>query len=147
MLTFMKIKLEELEKFANEFLETITENSNRAVVIGLLGDLGSGKTTFVQKVSKALDIEKQITSPTFVIMKRYEIPDQVRDDGGRLVHIDAYRFKSGKELEVLGFEELLKDSKNLIFIEWPENVADVLPDDTIKIKFEVVDENTREISI
>ena len=63
----------------------------------------------------------------------------------KLIHIDAYRLDSGKELLSLKFEEMKKDPNNLILIEWPERVADILPTDIIKIKFKFVSENEREI--
>ena len=150
----MKVKLEEMSDFAEEFISKI-EKTNTARVFGLSGNLGAGKTTFTQLVAKSLGVEDAITSPTFVIMKSYDLgdkrgPRQSEDDGmdfDKLIHIDAYRLESGKELEVLGFEELTKDPKNLILLEWPEKVSEILPKEMTTIKFEVVDEETRDIDI
>ncbi|MEK7582949.1 MAG: tRNA (adenosine(37)-N6)-threonylcarbamoyltransferase complex ATPase subunit type 1 TsaE [Patescibacteria group bacterium] len=111
--------------------------TNHAIVIGLEGELGSGKTTFVQKFAKALGITEHITSPTFVILKKY----------GNLVHIDAYRLKSSEDLKKLGIQELIEDPRNIIFIEWADLVADILPNDRITIHFEHVSEGKRKISI
>jgi tRNA threonylcarbamoyladenosine biosynthesis protein TsaE len=108
------------------------------------GDLGSGKTTFVKMVAKEFGIENTVTSPTFVIEKIYKLENQ---DFDNLIHIDAYRLKSGEELKTLGWEEVSKNPKNIIFIEWPDNVKDVLPDDKQEMYFKFIDENTREIEV
>lgn len=130
--------LSELNQFSIEFLEKIKDQSG-ATVIGLGGDLGSGKTAFVKLVAKNLGIEEPITSPTFVIMKIYEIPKHVSFD--RLIHIDAYRLDGMKDLEQLGFMDLKKDKKNLIIIEWPELVGIEK-----EIHFQYVDKDKRLIS-
>ena len=141
--------VKETEKVAKNFVEEITRaerarrNNQNALIVGLYGDLGSGKTTFVKGIAKVFGLEKTITSPTFVIEKIYKLKNQVFDN---LIHIDAYRLKSGDELLSLGWEEISKNPKNIIFIEWPENVNDILPSDVEKIKFRFVDENVREIT-
>ena len=137
--------LGETEKIAREFLaENISKNENSATVVGLYGDLGSGKTAFTQAVAKCLGVKEAVTSPTFVIEKIYKLDHQNFD---HLIHIDSYRLKSGDELLHLGWEEIAKNPKNLIFIEWPEKVAEILPNDIKKIHFTFVDENTREIRL
>lgn len=113
------------------------KKKNQATVVGLVGELGTGKTTFVKRFAKALGITEHITSPTFVILKKY----------GNLIHVDAYRLRGGKELLALGFQELLDDPRNIIFIEWADRVADVLPKDRLMLRFEHVDEDTRKIQI
>ncbi len=141
--------VKETEKVAKNFVEEITRaerarrNNQNALIVGLYGELGSGKTTFVKGIAKVFGLEKTITSPTFVIEKIYKLKNQVLDN---LIHIDAYRLKSGDELLSLGWEEISKNPKNIIFIEWPENVNDILPSDVEKIKFRFVDENVREIT-
>lgn len=97
---------------------------DKATVVFLSGDLGSGKTTATKAMAKVLGIEEDITSPTFVILKRYEIDSRVLDGKfSNLIHIDAYRLKSYEELVKIKFEEYLADEKNLILIEWPEMVG------------------------
>lgn len=117
---------------AKDFIQSI-KKGEKATVVGLSGDLGAGKTTFTQKVAKELDISDDVTSPTFVIQKLYDIPS---GEFRRLIHIDAYRLEGGEDLERLGFLDLLEDPDNLIMIEWPENVKDVLPSDIITLNFE-----------
>jgi len=131
----------EMALLAEDFVSG-RESQERAVVIGLRGDLGSGKTTFVQCVAEALGIEEPVTSPTFVIQKTYRLEGQTFK---RLVHIDAYRIQSANEMPALRWEETVSDPSNIVFIEWPENIEGALPEDAIMINFTYVDENTRNI--
>jgi len=133
----------ETEKIAKKFIDGLIPGKT-ATVVGLSGNLGSGKTTFVQAIAKILGVTESITSPTFVLMKFYEIQN---DNYKKLVHIDAYRLEHGKELEKLRVKEVFSDPKNLVFIEWPENVKSVLPKNIRTMKFEFVDEKTRAIQI
>ena len=140
--------VKETEKVAKNFVEEITRaerarrNNQNALIVGLYGELCSGKTTFVKGIAKVFGLDKTITSPTFVIEKIYKLKNQVFDN---LIHIDAYRLKNEKELLNLGWREISKNPKNIIFIEWPENVNDILPSDAKNIKFRFVDKNIREI--
>ena len=122
------------EKIAKEFLEYLCGRQDlpQACVVGLSGDLGTGKTTFTQFIAKNLGIKTKVKSPTFVIMKRYTLTPTLsrRERGHRyknLFHIDAYRLKNEKELLHLGWEEIVSNPKNLIFIEWPENIKKAMP--------------------
>ncbi len=138
--------IKEMEDFANVFIKDIIENSgdkDKATIIGLQGNLGSGKTTFVKSTAKILKIEGVITSPTFVIEKIYNLPDS--NFFSNLIHIDAYRLKNGKELLSLNWKDILHNPSSIIFIEWPEIIADILPKDVRRIYFSFVDENTREV--
>ena len=136
--------LTDTEKFAEKFLQTLPRKETGATVVGLYGDLGSGKTTFVQAIGRALGIKDSIQSPTFVIIKSYKLK---ANSYKLLVHIDAYRLKSGEELCKLGFEELLVEPHNLILVEWADKVADILPKNHRTLNFKFVDETTREFSI
>jgi len=93
-----------------------------AFVIGLSGHLGAGKTSFTKLLAKELGITETVTSPTFVIMKIYEISAGTFSFK-RLVHIDAYRLEKRGELEALDFERISSDPQNLMIIEWPENAG------------------------
>ena len=137
--------LKETQKLAKEFVGNIkASDKGLAFVVAMHGDLGSGKTTFVKAVAKAFGIENTVTSPTLVIEKIYKLENQEFDN---LIHIDAYRLKSGEELKTIGWEEVSKNPKNIIFIEWPNNVEDILPESKQEIIFKFVDENTREIEV
>jgi tRNA threonylcarbamoyladenosine biosynthesis protein TsaE len=154
---------EETNKIAKDFLETI-HHTGFSCVVALQGDLGAGKTAFAQEVGKILGVVENMHSPTFVIMKTYRHqptthnPQQttkVSEFGGRssvvggwsnLIHIDAYRLENDSELLHLGWEEIIKEPENLILIEWPENVAGIIPKNAKRINFKFIDEVTREIS-
>ncbi|NQV87953.1 MAG: tRNA (adenosine(37)-N6)-threonylcarbamoyltransferase complex ATPase subunit type 1 TsaE [Parcubacteria group bacterium] len=135
--------LEETCQIAKDFAEKLS-TSQKATVLGFYGDLGSGKTTFTQNLALALGITETVTSPTFVIEKIYKLKDQKFT---HLIHIDAYRIEKSSEMLHLGWQEIIDDSKNLIVIEWPERIADILPADVKKIEFIFIDETTREIVI
>lgn len=135
--------LDEFKAFAREFTLAIKPLEDRAYIVGLSGNLGSGKTTFTQEVARLLGVTETITSPTFVIEKIYKLPEGGVFD--HLIHIDAYRLEKENELAHLGFEELLQNPKNLILIEWPEKVGGLIPAHAHKIQFEFVDEDTRKI--
>lgn len=124
---------EELQATAANFAAGISPHT-RATVVALCGDLGAGKTTFAQGVAKALGVEEDVTSPTFVIEKIYTLKSR---NFARLIHIDAYRLESPHELEVLGFRELLQDPSNLILVEWPEKAGNLIPEDAIKLRFDI----------
>jgi tRNA threonylcarbamoyladenosine biosynthesis protein TsaE len=113
-----------------------------AKVVALSGDLGAGKTTLTQNIARQLGIKENVISPTFVIMKQYKINSGAHD---QLIHIDAYRLESNKELQTLGWEELTSNPKNLILIEWPEKVEGLIPEHAQKIFLSHIDENTRQI--
>ncbi len=153
---------EAMKGFADKFLSRIQPRGKTATVVGLYGDLGAGKTTFTQAVAEALGITESVVSPTFVIMKRYEIRDmrhEIREEKSNvnqisnlishfstLFHIDAYRLEKSSELLNLGWSDIISHPENLILIEWPEWVADVMPEH-IKINFTHVSENEREVEI
>lgn len=112
-------------RIAETFLGKIfKEKTKKAIVVGLYGDLGAGKTTFTQAVAKTLGIKRKVNSPTFVIMKKYSIK---HGQHKFLFHIDAYRLKNRKEIENLGWKDILANSEHLVFVEWPENIIEVLP--------------------
>ena len=129
---------------ADEFVDTFcNKRKGEALVVCLNGDLGVGKTTFTKCVAKTLGVLEVITSPTFVIEKIYNLPEKSTFD--RLIHIDAYRISKCEELDVLGWSDMLKDSSNLIFIEWPVNIKDRIPNNALNIYFEHIDESSRDI--
>jgi len=112
-------------------------------IFALTGDLGTGKTTFVKGFARSLGIEKQITSPTFNIIKVY--PVQFKNIK-RLVHVDAYRLNSPEDLISIGLEELFSDSTNIAIIEWPEHIWGAIEKRAQIITFTFIDENTRKIT-
>ncbi len=116
--------------------------SLKAQVIGLRGDLGAGKTTFLQGFAAGLSIEEKILSPTFVIMKKFKIKNS---NFKKLVHIDCYRIEGSSQIKELGFEEIISDPQNIVVIEWAERVEDILPEETIFIDFRFMNKEKRKI--
>jgi len=142
--------LEETSRVALTILKNLKPKANRATVLLLEGDLGSGKTTFAQALSRELGIKNYITSPTFVLMKSYKIPafttERFHLSVKNFIHIDAYRLNSGQDLLALGWGDIVANPENLIVLEWPERVAGLFTGEESKINFKFIDEQTREIS-
>lgn len=109
----------------------------KAWVIGLVGDLGGGKTTFLQGFAKGLGVREKILSPTFILMRRFK----------NFYHIDCYRIKKSQEILALGFKEIISNPKNIVVIEWAERVRRIMPKGAIWINFEFRDKKTRKIMI
>ena len=141
--------LTEFQKIAEDFTLKLSPAKDSATVVGLYGNLGAGKTTFTQIVAKTLGVEETVTSPTFVIEKIYRLVASSQHQVARfenLIHIDAYRLEKSEELLHLGWQEIISDPKNLILIEWPERVADIMPKH-IQVKLTHISENSREIEV
>jgi tRNA threonylcarbamoyladenosine biosynthesis protein TsaE len=120
---------------------------NSATVVYLVGDLGAGKTTFVQNLAREMEIAEDIQSPTYVLMKSYAVPNNRTQFGSvrrfhTLVHIDAYRLKDAAEFAALKPEEFLNDPATLVLVEWPERVQGALPKPDLTLTF--TSENTKE---
>ena len=108
-----------------------------ALVIGLEGELGSGKTTFIKAFAKGLSIKRRLTSPTFVLMKKYK----------NFYHIDCYRIKDCKDILALDFQEIISNPKNIVLIEWAEKIKKILPKQKIWISFKIISEKERKIKV
>ena len=145
MLQYLTQNSQETKKLARILaLEATKIKSRKPLIFGLVGDLGSGKTTFIQGFIRGLGIKKRITSPSFLIMRSYKLPacNALRSNAGRqatsykkIYHIDCYRLKKPKELLVLGLREILADSQNLVLIEWADKIKKILPKEVIYLKF------------
>lgn len=133
----------ELSSIANEVLASLVPKET-AHTLALTGDLGVGKTAFTKALARVLGVQNEITSPTFVIMKTYPIPQHPFLK--HLTHIDAYRIESDDEMRILGFEELISDPSRLIVIEWPERIQSVIPADAGTISLAIVNGNERTIT-
>lgn len=133
--------IDDLRVFAKEVLDLLPM-SDAATVLGLYGNLGAGKTALTKEIAFLLGIKDGVLSPTFVIMKVYELSNQ---RWKHLIHIDAYRLESSKELLSLGFNDLINDKDNLIIIEWPDLVSDIMPEHS-KINLSFLSENEREVN-
>lgn len=143
---------EETKKVAKLFAKDITGGfqvgGEAATIIALVGNLGAGKTTFTQGFAEGLSIKEKINSPTFVILKEYEIHRHKISKScfKNFYHIDCYRLKNEKDAETIGLEEILKNPENLVLIEWAERVKKILPKkQLIIVKFFHINEETRKI--
>lgn len=130
--------------------ERIANNLKGGETLFLTGDLGSGKTTFIQGLARSLGIEKRVISPTFILMRKYDIPLLHQPKGiNNFYHIDLYRLegKVESELRNIGVEDIWGKKENIVAIEWAEKATGIYPKGTIWIKFELVGKNKRKISI
>lgn len=131
--------LKETELLAKKFAKLLIGGE----VILLNGDLGAGKTTFTRFVLRYLGVKDDITSPTFTIMKEYS------SKKFNIYHFDMYRLSSGSDAIDYGLEEyIFSNSKNnIVFIEWSENIKDILNGKYIEINIKLIDENKRRFEI
>lgn len=128
--------LEETQKLAQKLAPQL----KAGMTVLLKGPLGSGKTAFVKAVGKALGVERAIKSPTYTIVKTYELPGREEE----LAHVDAYRLEEGYA-ESIDLDAYL-NAGAIIFIEWPQYVKEFLPDNYLMIEFELLDLDRRELT-
>lgn len=133
---FIVDKEDELEPVAWQILGDF--NSRR--VFTFSGNLGSGKTTFIKYLCRVLGVKEQVSSPTFALVNEYAGGNNLK-----VYHFDIYRIKNLQEAYDMGYEEYFY-SGNYCFIEWPEIIEDLIPEDAVKVKIEVKNEK-REIVI
>ena len=135
----------ETKKLGRDFAKALEKGD----LVCLYGDLGSGKTTFAQGLAQGLEIKEKIISPTFIIVRCYELQTQNSKlkslEAETFYHIDLYRMESVNDLRELGLEEILENQSSITAIEWAEKMKD-LPEKRIDIKFAYEGENKRKIS-
>lgn len=137
---FTTNSFEETQKVGEEFAKML--HLGGVTLIALYGELGSGKTTFIQGLAKGLGIKKRIISPTFIIIKTYKLQNQ-----NFFYHIDLYRVQSMDDIKGLGIDEIINNTQNIVAIEWAEKMGKLLPKKRVDIYFEYVDEEKRKIKI
>ena len=150
---FISKSEEETKQFAYSFTSNLETKNDKALIIGLSGNLGTGKTTFMKYLAQCLGVKETIQSPTFVIMKKYELRNAkqnqqtIANKYKFLVHIDAYRIEKPEEMIVLDWQDVINDSQNIVCVEWPELIAEILPKH-ILLKFDYgQNDNERIITI
>ena len=134
----MEIKIQDttrLEAAAQQFVQAMGGRR----VFAFNGKMGAGKTTFIKAICKALGVEDVVTSPTFAIINEY-----ADGEGMPVYHFDFYRIKNLREACDMGCEEYFY-SGNPCFIEWPEMVQELLPDDTVTVSIEVCEDGSRTV--
>lgn len=127
-----RILLKNLDEAARRALVSVEPHDTRATLVTLSGDLGAGKTTFVQAIARQLGVAEAIQSPTYVLMKKYMLAGQPFDV---LVHIDAYRLDDPKQFAALDPASLLSAPRTLVCLEWPERVEGMLPPADLALQF------------
>ena len=126
----------DLDRAAREFLRQ-TEGVS---VYAFYGSMGAGKTTFISAVCRVLGVEDEVASPTFTIVNEY-----LTGDGRPVYHFDFYRIEKISEALDIGYEEYM-DSGELCFMEWPEKIEDILPEDTLKVHIEEQPDGSRAVT-
>ncbi len=134
----------DFELVITDILRYHKESNASSLLLTLAGDLGAGKTTFTQQFGRLIGVSEPITSPTFTIMKQYEISHTYFDT---MIHIDAYRFESEEEAGPLHLDELLAQTRTLICIEWPERIASFIPAQAIHIDISISEGEQRLVEV
>ena len=119
--------IEHISDAARQFVDAIDDHR----VFAFYGSMGAGKTTFIKAICEQLGVEDVITSPTFAIVNEYSIPYGGRFDGA-VYHFDFYRIKRLEEVYDMGYEDYFY-SGALCFIEWPELIEELLPEDAVRV--------------
>jgi tRNA threonylcarbamoyladenosine biosynthesis protein TsaE len=129
-------QLTQLDDFALSFSQTLAKGD----LLFLIGDLGSGKTTFTQMLLKHLGYKDRVKSPTYAIYESYQLPKFT------VIHMDLYRLSSPEELYYLAIDEII-DNQNIVIIEWPDKGKGVLPEASKSITFELINADCRTLSL
>jgi tRNA threonylcarbamoyladenosine biosynthesis protein TsaE len=135
MSTLSITSLSEIDQAAGKFLEARGDAS----VIAFSGEMGAGKTTFIQALCRSLGVTVEVNSPTFSLVNQYFTPE-----GTSIFHFDLYRIEDPVELFDMGYEEYFF-SGDLCFIEWPEKADHLIPEDALRVEIVVGENESREI--
>lgn len=136
----LEIKINSLDGIADaarQFVDAMGENK----VFAMFGPMGVGKTTFIKAVCEVLGVQDTITSPTFAIVNEYQT-----DSGEQIFHFDFYRIRKVEEAYDMGYEDYIY-SGSVCFLEWPELIEELLPDDAVRVTLTEEEDGTRTITI
>jgi tRNA threonylcarbamoyladenosine biosynthesis protein TsaE len=123
------------EKDTFNFAKKFAQKLEGGEVIGLIGDLGAGKTVFAKGLAAGLGIKQKITSPTFVLMRIYPVKNERIKN---FVHIDTYRLKAAADLEAIGAKEHFSNPSSIVLVEWADRVRKILPKKSFYININLV---------
>ena len=118
---------------------TFLKHDSKIPVIAFSGEMGAGKTTFIQSLCRACGVQQEVNSPTFALVNEY-----FTNQGASIFHFDLYRIEDPVELFDIGYEEYFY-SGSRCFIEWPEKAAHLIPDDALRVEIRVLEDNSREL--
>ena len=127
----------QIREAAQQFVEQIGDRS----VFAFYGKMGAGKTTFIKAVCEELGVDDVITSPTFAIVNEYSLTSHLSPLTSKIYHFDFYRIKKLEEVYDMGY------SGDLCFIEWPELIEEVLPEDAVRVTIEALADGSRKITM
>lgn len=136
----LEIKINSLDGIADaarQFVDAMGENK----VFAMFGPMGVGKTTFIKAVCEVFGVQDTITSPTFAIVNEYRT-----DSGEQIFHFDFYRIRKVEEAYDMGYEDYIY-SGAVCFLEWPELIEELLPDDAVRVTLTEEEDGTRTITI
>jgi len=137
----MKIEsLETIRKTAREFIETVIKQGSGRVFL-FYGSMGAGKTTFIRAICEELGVEESVNSPTFAIVNEYR-----SGEGDPIYHFDFYRINKEEEAYDFGYEDYFY-SGELCFVEWPEKIENLLPEDAVTVSISELLDGTREVAV
>lgn len=129
--------IESIREAARQFVDAMGDNT----VFAFYGHMGAGKTTFIKAVCEELGVTDVINSPTFAIVNEY-----LDGNDNQIFHFDFYRIKKEQEVLDIGYEDYVY-SGNVCFMEWPELIEDLLPEDVVKVTIEEQEDGTRKVTM
>lgn len=132
------LTFEEMNELALKISKKMEKNGG---VLGLIGDLGTGKTTFTKEICKYYEVAENVKSPTFTYVIEYS--------SGRktIYHFDVYRILNSEEIYEIGFEDYIAEENTIVIVEWADNIIEEMPEETIYVEIKHNDEKTRKVSI
>ena len=139
----MDIKIQNIESIGEAARQFVNAIGDRRV-FAFYGQMGAGKTTFIKAVCEALGVEDVITSPTFAIVNEYTPSSFLLPPSSKIFHFDFYRIKKIEEVYDMGYEDYFY-SGALCFIEWPELIEELLPEDAVKVSIVEQEDGSRMI--
>lgn len=128
------------------YSQKLLENFPERRVFAFTGEVGAGKTTFIQNICKHLGVTQVVSSPTFALVNEYVYTEASSGENRSAYHLDLYRLRSIEEALEIGVEDYLY-SDNYCFVEWPEIIEPLLPEDTLRIHFEMLSDSQRKMLI
>ncbi len=123
----------ELAKILSREILLTKPDTKKAIVFGLVGELGAGKTAFTREFVKAAGVKEKVLSPTFLIMRSFDLKNK-KTRFKKIYHIDAYRMEA-KDLLKLGLKEIINNPQNIVMLEWADKVGKIMPRETFWINF------------
>lgn len=127
---------------AAEFISEAGIVSGENRIFAFYGSMGAGKTTFITALCAEMGVDDIVNSPTFTIVNEYKNRQNLQ-----IFHFDFYRIENIQEVIDMGFEEYMYESDGICFMEWPEKIEDLLPEETVKVFIEELEDGSREIRI